>query len=149
LPPSHVRLLAAARAYYRYFNERRFDDAGELIHPQATFHYVPTKQRLIGRAGYRALVAAWMIAFEDARLEITDMQELDGGTVRTDFIGHGTHTGDLMLGEDFTLPATGTQTHLPFRDTLTFRDGLIVGSTLEFDVVELQRRLIEAVKSQL
>jgi predicted ester cyclase len=136
-------LIPVASCYYRYFNERRFDDAGQLVHPEATFHYVSTKQRLVGRAGYRALVAAWVIAFDDARIEITHMQQLDENTVQTDFIGHGTQTGDLMLGENITIPATGTETHLPFRDILTMRNGLVVGSRLEFDAVEMQRRLTE------
>ena len=137
--------LEIARRYYQCFNERRFDEAGELVDPQATFHYVPTKQRLIGRAGYRALVAAWVIAFEDASLDVIDLQVLDAGTVRAEFVGRGTHTGDLVLGEYFTLPATGTHADLPFRDTLSIRNGLIVASKLEFDVAELRRRLTQAV----
>jgi len=137
-----VTSAGIARRYYRYFNERRFDEAGEFVHPEATFHYVPTKQRLVGRAGYRALVAAWLIAFEDAMLEITALEEIDEHTVQVDFMGRGTHTGDLMLGEEFSIPATGTQAELVFRDTLTFRSGFIVGSRLEFDVDELRARLM-------
>ena len=137
MTPSHI-----ARRYFRYFNERRFDEAGELVHPEAMFHYVPTRQHLVGRAGYRALVAAWMIAFEDATVEIVSIELIDDHTVRVDFIGHGTQTGDLTLGEDFTIPATGTRSDLPFRDTLTFRSGLIVQSRLEFDAEEMRRRLL-------
>lgn len=140
-----MRVEDIARAYYRYFNERRFDDAGELVDPQATFHYVPTRQRLIGRAGYRALAAAWVIAFEDASLDVVEMKAVDDERVQTDFIGRGTHTGDLVLGEYLTLPATGVHADLPFRDTLTIRKGLVVASTLEFDVAELRRRLTEVV----
>jgi hypothetical protein len=130
-----------ARLYYRYFNERRFDEAGELVHPEATFHYVPTKQRLVGRAGYRALVAAWLIAFEDAHIEITSLQQIDEQTVQVDFAGHGTQTGDLVLGENFSIPASGIEAKLVFRDTLSFRNGFIVGSRFEFDADELRARL--------
>jgi hypothetical protein len=136
---------AIARRYYRYFNERRFDEGGELVHPEATFYYVPTKQRLMGRAGYRALVAAWLIAFEDAEIEITALQEIDERTVQVDFIGRGTHSGDLTLGEDFSIPASGAKADLVFRDTLTFRSGFIVGSRLEFDADELRARLAAGV----
>ena len=131
-----------ARRYYGYFNERRFDEAGQLVDPEAVFHYLPTKQRLVGRAGYRALVAAWVIAFEDARVEITSLEQLGNATVRVDFIGHGTHTGDLVLGEAVVIPATGVQAKLPFTDTLTIRDSLIVQSDFDFDVGDLQRRLM-------
>src|SRR5688572_31658720 len=101
-----------ARLYYQLFNERRLDEAGELVDPQAVFHYLPTRQRLMGRAGYRALVAAWLNAFEDARLEITAIR-VSGDLADVDFIGHGTHTGELVLGEALSLPATGRATHLP------------------------------------
>jgi len=70
-----------ARRYYHFFNERQFDQAGDLVHKEATFHYVPTKQHLIGRAGYRALVAAWMIAFEDAEMEIVSLRLIDEHTM--------------------------------------------------------------------
>ena len=56
-----------ARVYYQFFNERRLDEAAQLVDPQASFHYLPTRQHLMGRAGYRALVDAWLNAFEDAR----------------------------------------------------------------------------------
>ena len=141
--------LDVARRFYACFNDRLFDEGGALVHPEATFHYVPTKQHLIGRAGYRALVAAWLIAFEDARLEIAALQPLDDWRVQVDFIGYGTHTGDLMLGEDFTIPATGTQSELTFRDTLTIRNGLIVHSRLDFDAAEMRRRLTEAAVSRV
>ena len=134
--------MSMARRYYRFFNERRFDEAGEYVHPEALFQYVPTRQRLVGRAGYRALVAAWLIAFEDATAEITSLQQIDERTVQVDFIGRGTHTGDLTLGENFSIPASGAVAELSFRDTLTFRSGFIVGSRVEFDVDELRARLM-------
>jgi hypothetical protein len=141
--------LEVARRFYACFNDRLFDEGGALVHPEATFHYVPTKQHLVGRAGYRALVAAWIIAFEDARLEIATLQQLDEHTVRIDFIGRGTQTGDLTLGEDFVIPATGTESELAFRDTLTIRNGLIHHSQLEFDAVEMRRRLTESIASKV
>lgn len=130
-----------ARLFYRYFNERRLDDAAQLVDPQASFHYVPTRQTLVGRAGYRALVAAWLTAFADARLDIQTLAA-DGPIVLVDFIGHGTHTGNLVLGDAISIPATGRAAHLPFRDRLEVRDGLVVSSELNFDIQEMQRRLL-------
>lgn len=130
-----------ARLYYQLFNERKLDEAGQLVDPQASFTYIPTKQHLVGRAGYRALAAAWLIAFEDAHIEIVGMRRVDAETVEVEFIGRGTHAGDLVLGEDLTIPATGRRTELPFTDTLTIRDGLVVKSRFDFDVNELKKRL--------
>jgi hypothetical protein len=76
-----------ARRYYQLFNERQFDEAAALVDRQAVFHYLPTRQKLLGRAGYRALVAVW-------------------------------HTGDLVMGEALTIPATGRTADLPFTDLL-------------------------------
>lgn len=129
------------RRYYRLFNERRLDEAGELVDIQALFHYLPTNQRLVGRAGYRALAAAWLIAFEDAKVDIQSVQRLDDHTVRVTFIGCGTHTGDLELGEALVIPATGRRAELVFQDTLEVRDNRIMRVEFDFDVLELKRRL--------
>jgi hypothetical protein len=131
-----------ARTYYRLFNERRFDEAEQLIDAHTCFHYVPTKQHLIGRAGYRALVAAWLIGVEDAQVEILTVREAAPDVVRVEFIGRGTHTGDLVFGEALTLPASGCAAGLPFTDTLLIRGGRILDSRLDFDVEELRRRLM-------
>ena len=130
-----------ARRYYDLFNERRLDEAGELVDPQAVFHYIPTNQRLVGRAGYRALAAAWLIAFEDAQVVIESVEPLGRDRVRVRFIGRGTQTGSLELGESLTLPATGRYTELPFEDTLEVRNGRITNIEFNFDVDELKRRL--------
>lgn len=49
----------------------------------AESHSVPTGQRLRGRAGYRALAATWLNAFEDGLVETVSLRELDDGTARS------------------------------------------------------------------
>jgi hypothetical protein len=125
-----------------HFNERRFDDAGLLSIPkQSSITSRPGSASWDAQANVCALVAAWLIAFDDVSLEITSLEQVDDHTLRADFIGHGTHTGDLMLGEAFILPATGIQAKLEFTDMLTFRNGWIVEARLDFDVDEMRRRL--------
>src|SRR5688572_31065549 len=94
------------RLYYDHFNKRRLDAALEFVDPQAVFHTLPTRQRLVGHAGYRALVAAWLHAFTDAQLVIQTLH-VAGNVADVDFLGHGTHTGDLVLGDALSVPATG------------------------------------------
>ena len=130
-----------ARRFYELFNDRRLDEAERLVDACATFHYVPTRQRLIGRAGYRALTAAWLQAFNDAQLEIVSIKKDHEALVVT-VTGRGTLTGDLGLGERVTLPATGRRAELEFRDRLVITDGLIVESQLDFDVEEMKKRLL-------
>ena len=131
-----------ARRYYQLFNERRLDEAEQLVDPQAVFHYLPTRQRLVGRAGYRALTGAWLQAFTDAQLEVQYVHVLDTSVVRIEFVGGGTHTGDLVLGDALTIPATGRTAALPFHDRLDIRGGLVVTSELDFDIDEMKRRLL-------
>lgn len=131
-----------ARQYYRFFNERNLDAAGELVDRGASFRYVPSKQRLIGRAGYRALVAMWLNAFADGQLEIASLRAIDDDTVVVELLGRGTHTGDLVLGDTLTIPATGVAGALPFRETLRIRNGSIVDVELNFDIEDLKRQLL-------
>ena len=137
-----MTLIQLGRRYYDSFNERRLDDAEKLVDPYAVFHYVPTMQRLIGRAGYQALAAVWLEAFEDARLEIQSIRAEGDRTLHVEFLGRGTHTGDLALSERIVIPATGRTVELPFHDRLTIVDGLIVESELDFDLAELKQRLL-------
>jgi hypothetical protein len=131
-----------ARRYYQLFNERRLDEAEQLIDTQGVFHYIPTRQRLVGRAGYRALAASWIHAFADAQLDVEYVHVLDGTVVRVEFVGRGTHTGDLVLGDTLVIPATGRAAMLPFHDRLDIRGGLVVTSELDFDIDEMKRRLL-------
>jgi predicted ester cyclase len=141
-PSTPAALEQMVRRYYELFNERKLDEAAEFVDRQATFHYLPTRQRLIGRAGYRALVAAWLNAFEDAQLEIRSVLVLNDHSVQIEFVGHGTHTGDLELGEALSIPATGRKAELPFHDILEIRNGVIISAELDFDVEEMKRRLL-------
>ena len=130
-----------ARLYYRLFNERNFDAAGQLVDRAASFRYVPSKQNLIGKAGYRALAAMWLNAFEDGQLEVVSVKRSGADTVVVELLGRGTHTGDLVLGDALTIPATGIHGALPFRETLRIVNGTIVDLELDFDIAELKRRL--------
>jgi predicted ester cyclase len=128
------------RRYYRLFNERRLDEAGQLVDPQAEFRYRPTRQRLLGRAGYRALAAMWLHGFEDARLEVRAIRAT-GPLVEADVVGHGTHTGDLVLGEHLVLPPTGQAAELSLTETLVVEGGRIIDAELDFDLTEMLKRL--------
>lgn len=129
-----------ARKFYQFFNERQFDEAERLVDPYATFHYVPTRQRLIGRAGYRALAAAWIHAFKDAQLDIASILS-EGDALVVSFVGRGTFTGELVLGERLVIAPTHHSAELPFSDRLIIENGLILESELDFDIEEMKHRL--------
>jgi predicted ester cyclase len=138
---SSLQLEAFARRYYECFNQRAFDEGELFVDPQAVFTYPLAKEHLIGRAGYRELARRWLEGFPDARIAITAVQVSDARMATTEWIGEGTHLGLLDLPGLPSLPATGVHTTLPMRETIRIVDGSIVASVMEFDPVELGRRL--------
>ena len=132
-----------ARLYYRLFNDRDLEAAGDLVDRTASFRYLPSKQHLIGRAGYRALAAMWLGAFPDGQLQVVSLKTVGDDTVVVELLGRGTHSGDLVLGDALTIPATGVAGALPFRETLRIANGAIVDVELDFDIAELKRQLLQ------
>ena len=136
-----LQLEIFARRYYDLFNQRLFDEAEHFIDPQAVFIYPLAREHFIGRAGYRELVRRWVTAFPDAVVSITDVSLADGPTIHTDWIGQGTHLGVLELPGIPPIPPTGIRAQLPMRETIRLSDGLVIESKMEFDPLELRRRL--------
>lgn len=128
------------RRYYGLFNERRFDEAEALVHPEAVFSYPAGKEHFIGRAGYRELAQRWTEAFPDAELTITDVIVI-GDTAGTEWIASGTHLGTLDIPGFPTIPPTMRAVQLPMCETIRVVDGMVVESHMVFDVEELRRRL--------
>lgn len=137
-----LQLERLARQYYELFNQRKLDDAEKFIDPQAVFTYPLAKEHLIGRAGYRELARRWLEGFPDGRIAITRVVVGSDRIVRSEWVGAGTHSGWLDLPGFPRIPATGVHTELPMRETITIVNGLIVESRMEFDPIELLRRLV-------
>lgn len=134
------RVETFTRRYYGLFNERRFDEAEALVHPQAIFTYPAAREHFIGRAGYRELARRWTAAFPDAELSITAVTVI-GDSACTEWIGSGTHLGTLDIPGFPTIPPTMGAVQLPMCETIRVIDGLVVESRMAFDAEELRRRL--------
>jgi predicted ester cyclase len=137
-----MRPEQTARLYYQLFNERRFDEAARLVDRQVSIHYRPTRQHLVGRAGYYALAMGWVNAFDDVSLEILTLDASGDHSVIVTLLGRGTHTGALVLGDALSLPPTGRKAQLRVRETLEIRNGLIVSEELDFDIEEMRKALL-------
>ena len=131
-----------ARLYYQLFNERRLDEAARMVDGQAIYYYLPTRQRFVGRAGFHAVMGLWLKAFEDAQLQIVSALTLNDHSVQVEFLGKGTHTGDLVLGDSLSVPATGRTAELPFMNLLEIHNGIITSVELDFDVEVMKERLL-------
>lgn len=139
--PTPFQLDTFARRYYECFNQRWFEEAEMFVDPRALFTYPLAKEHLVGRAGYRELVRRWLAGFPDARIDITGVRVLDDRTVVTDWIAEGTHLGLLELPGMPAIPPTGIRARMPMAETIVIADGRIVSSRMEFDPVDLARRL--------
>jgi hypothetical protein len=138
---------AVARLYYALFNERRFGEAVEMIAPTASFIHRPTRERLIGPAGYRSFVLAWVRAFPDAVVEVTSItlektprKPAEKQRVTAHLIGRGTHVGELDLGGIVFAP-TDRHVTLPFSQHFELRDGQILNAQLDFDLEAMRKVL--------
>jgi steroid delta-isomerase-like uncharacterized protein len=136
-----MQIEALVRRYYDLFNERKLDQAERFVDPQAVFTYPVGKEHLIGRAGYRELARRWLEGFPDARADIMTVLIPDERTAVTEWIGHGTHLGTLELPGFRPLPPTGVHAQLPMREIVNIADGRIIKSRMEFDPIEMLRRL--------
>ncbi len=136
-----LQLEDFARRYYECFNQRWFEEAEMFVDPGAVFTYPFAREHLIGRAGYRELARRWLEGFPDARIDITAVHVLDHRTVATDWIGEGTHMGQLDLPGLPPLPPTAVHTQMPMRETITILEGRILASRMDFDPAELAYRL--------
>lgn len=134
------RVETFARRYYGLFNQRRFDQAEALVHPEAVFSYPAASEHFIGRAGYRELAQRWADAFPDAELSITDITVV-GDAACTEWIGSGTHLGTLDIPGLPPIPPTMRAVQLPMCETIRVIEGLVVESRMVFDAEELRRRL--------
>jgi len=134
------RIETFARRYYALFNERRFDEAESLVHPEAVFTYPAAKEHFIGRAGYRELAHRWTEAFPDAERSITDVTVI-ADTACTEWMFSGTHLGTLDIPGFPTIPPSMWAVQLPMCETIRVVDGLVVQSRMAFDAEELRQRL--------
>ncbi len=128
------------RRYYECFNQRDFEVGERFVDPQAVFLYPQATEQLIGRAGYREISRRWVAAFPDSSFSIIDVR-VHEGTVRTDWVAHGTHLGPLALPGLAPIPASGMHTHIKLGETIRLERGLIVEAVMEFDPEDLRRRL--------
>lgn len=74
-----------------------------------------------------------MTGLPDLRFDIGTATMLADGRVLVEATVVGTHTGELVLPFDLTLPPTGRTLSMPFDFIMTFADGQLAHERLRFD----------------
>jgi steroid delta-isomerase-like uncharacterized protein len=108
-----------AREYLDCFNNRDFDRCRELVHAEYTYR---GGDGVVQKGPEIAvdLMRMWAAAFPDGRIEVERLCQVGDDTVVIEFIGRGTHDGELMG-----IAATGKKVEVFVCDVLQLRDGKI------------------------
>ena len=100
------------------WNNRDFDRMRELLHPDYTYAGGDGQEQKGPEAGL-AVAKMFANAFPDGRVEILNAKEV-GDTAFVEFIGRGSHGGDLMG-----IAPTGRPVNIPICEVTEVRDGKV------------------------
>ncbi|HEY1707807.1 MAG TPA: ester cyclase [Rhizomicrobium sp.] len=105
--------------------------AASTYHPDGTYRHMPTGIFFQGRDAVRLQYAASYVNFPDQIFEI------EGEVVEGTTIVHWSTLRATAKGPFLGLPPTRRRIELPFVARIEFRDGLMAGETLWYDMLTL------------
>ena len=123
-----------AREYNDVWNRRDWARWRELVHPEYTYTGGDGQVRKGPEAGL-AISQMFANAFPDGKIEIQKITAT-GDTAIVEFIGRGTHTGDLMG-----ISPTGRQVSIPVCEVYELRDGKIYAERQYMDMLVMMQQL--------
>ena len=116
------------------WNNRDFDRMRDLMHPEYTYTGPDGREQKGPEAGM-AVAHMFADAFPDGRVEILNTKEA-GDTAVVEFVGRGTHGGDLMG-----IAPTGRPVNIPICEVLEVRDGKIYREREYMDMATMMAQL--------
>ena len=116
------------------WNKRDFDRMRDLMHPDYTYTGGDGQEQKGPEAGL-AVSRMFATAFPDGRIDIVNIKE-SGDTVLVEFIGRGTHRGDIMG-----IAPTGRSVTIPVCNVLEVRDGKIYREREYIDMANMLTQL--------
>ena len=125
---------AIAREYLEGWNRRDWARWRELFHPNYTYTGGDGQVQKGPEAGM-AVGQMFATAFPDGKLEIQRIHAV-GDVAVTEFIGRGTHRGDLMG-----IAPTGRQISVPICNVIEVRDGKIFAEREYMDMLHMMQQL--------
>jgi steroid delta-isomerase-like uncharacterized protein len=123
-----------AKEYVEAWNNRDFDLMRDLMHRDYTCTG-GDGQELRGPEAGLAVSRMFAGAFPDGRSDVVNIKEF-GDTVLVEFIGRGTHKGDLMG-----IAPTGRSVSLPICTVFEVRDGKIHREREYMDMATMMTQL--------
>ena len=122
------------QAYIEAWNSRNFDRMRDLMHADYSYTGGDGQEKKGPDAGM-AVARMFASAFPDGRISIVSIKEA-GDTVFVEFIGRGTHEGELMG-----IAPTGKSITIPVCNVLEVRDGKIYREREYMDMATMMIQL--------
>lgn len=116
------------------WNKRDFARMRELMHPEYSYTGGDGQEQKGPDAGL-AVAHMFADAFPDGRIDIVNIKEA-GDTAMVEFVGRGTHKGELMG-----IAPTGKTLTLPVCNVMEVRDGKIYREREYMDMMTLMTQL--------
>ncbi|MDO8612964.1 MAG: ester cyclase [Dehalococcoidia bacterium] len=123
-----------AREYNDAWNRRDWARYRELLHPEYTYTGGDGQAQKGQDAGL-AVGQMFATAFPDGRIDVQSIHAA-GNIATVEFIGRGTHKGDLMG-----IAPTGRQITIPVCDVIEVRDGKIITEREYMDMLHMMQQL--------
>jgi steroid delta-isomerase-like uncharacterized protein len=126
----NVSPKAIVKDYLEAWNNRDYERMRGLMHRDYTYAGGDGQEQKGPEAGL-AVSQMFARAFPDGRIDVVSMKEA-GDTVLVEFIGRGTHRGDLMG-----IAPTGRPITIPVCEVFELRDGKIYREREYMDMVTI------------
>lgn len=126
---------AIARDYLEAWNRRDWARFRESFHPDYTYTGGDGQPQKGPEAGM-AVGQMFATAFPDGKIEFKRVHSVGDNVAIAEFVGRGTHTGDLMG-----IAPTGRQMTLPVCMIIEVRDGKILAEREYMDMLHLMQQL--------
>lgn len=131
-----VDVEVIARTVYQNFNARLLEETAAWIDDDCEWLDVPSGTIFRGPNGYLEFDYAWIRAFPDLALEISNVIAA-GDLVATEFMGRGTHEGPLTIAGGQVIAPTGRSGEVRCIEVLQIRGAKIVRARTYYDALSM------------
>jgi steroid delta-isomerase-like uncharacterized protein len=127
------------RRMYEAFNTKNLQGALDAATDDIELVLVPFGQTFHGKAGFSDFMGAFLAAFPDLRISLTNQVATDDYVVN-EFTATGVHNGPLQTPAG-PIPATGKRIDLTVCEVLKMRDGKVAKLTNYQDAATILRQI--------
>lgn len=121
--------------FAKFWNQHNLNVADQLLTADHANHGAIEEQFPQGAEGFKVFASTFFAAFPDLHFDIQSLKD-EGDTVKIEWVGVGTHQGDLMG-----MPATGIKATVHGKNHYRIANGKIAETWAEWNPQELMSQL--------